>query len=88
MNKEQLDKIWNSTEIGWLQRHNKNSRKKESRKLRVTFYEKVTKHVLEDTVYVGKNDSAMSLAWVVVKNHYPTTKDMPSGNYEARFVND
>ena len=88
MNKEQLDKIWNSTEIGWLQRHNKNSRKKEPRKLRVTFYEKVTKHVLEDTVYVGKNDSAISLAWPLVNQHFPTSKEMPTSNYEVRFVYD
>jgi hypothetical protein len=88
MNKQQLDKIWNSTEIGWLQRHNKNSKKKEQRKLRITFYEKVTKHTIEETVWMGKNDNAHNLAWVVVNNHYPTSKDMPTGNYEARFVYD
>lgn len=88
MNKQQLEKIWNSPEIGWLERHIKNTKKKEPRRLRVTFYEKVTRHVLEDTVWVGKKDSAMSLAWPLVNRHYPTSKDMPTSNYEARFVYD
>jgi hypothetical protein len=88
MNKEQLENIWNSTEIGCLQRYSKNSRKKQPRRLRITFYEKVPKHIIEETVFVGKNDSAMSLAYAVVNRHYPTSKDMPTGNYETRFVYD
>ena len=88
MNKEQLEKIWNSTELGWLQRYSKNTKKKEKRKLRITFYEKVTKHTIEETVFVGKNDTASSFAYVVLNNHYSSHKDWPTNCYETRFVND
>ena len=88
MNKQQLEKIWNSTELGWLQRYSKNTKKKEKRKLRITFYEKVTKHTIEETVFVGKNDTASSFAYVVLNNHYNSHKDWPTNCYETRFVND
>jgi len=88
MTKEQLEAIWNSTELGWLQRYSKNTKKKEKRKLRITFYEKVTKHTIDETVFVGKNDTASSFAYVVLNRLYDSHKDWPTNCYETRFVND
>jgi hypothetical protein len=86
--KEQLEAIWNGTEIGWLSRQHKVRKNKTQRKIRINFYEKVTKHTIEETVWAGKNDTAMSLSWPIVNRHYPTSKEMPTSNYEVRFVND
>ena len=88
MTKEQLEAIWNGTDIGWLKRQGKTKIKKEPRKLRITFYEKVTKHTIEETVWVGKKDSASTLAYTVLGQHYATYKDYPTTNYETRFVHD
>jgi hypothetical protein len=88
MNKQQLDKIWNSTEIGWLQRHNKNSKKKEQRKIEITFYEKVTVHTIQETVWANKKDTTQFHAWDIISRYFPDTKDLPSKNYETRFVYD
>jgi len=88
MNKEDLEKIWNSSEIGWLQRHNNNSRKKEQRKVRITFYEKVPKHIIEETVWAGKKDIASNFSWAILGRHFPNHRDFPTSSYETRFVND
>jgi hypothetical protein len=88
MTKEDLEKIWNSAELGWLQRYSKNTKKKEKRKLRITFYEKVTKHTIEEIVWTGKNDTASSFAYVVLNRLYDSHKDWPTSNYETRFVHD
>ena len=86
--KKQLEAIWNSREIGWLQQQNKNSKKKEQRKIRITFYEKVTVHTIEETVWVSKKDVASNFSWQVISRHFPNHKDLPSSSYESRFVYD
>ena len=90
MTKEQLDAIWNSSDIGWLKRQGTISKKnkKEQRKLKITFYEKVPVHTIQETVWVGKKDTASVLAWTVLGRHYKTYKDHPTDTYETRFVYD
>jgi hypothetical protein len=85
--KKQLEEIWNSREIGWLKQQNKDSKKKEQRKIRITFYEKVTVHTIEETVWVRKKDTASSFTWDIISRHFPD-RNLPSHSYEARFVYD
>lgn len=86
--KEQLEAIWKSSEIGWLKRQSTNIKKKEQRKLSITFFEKVTVHTIEETVWAGKKDTANSFTWSIIGRHFPNIKDLPSHNYETRFVYD
>jgi len=88
MTKEQLEAIWNSRDIGWLQRQKTQSKNKEQRKVRITFYEKVPKHTIEETVWVGKKDTASNFSWAILARHFPNHKDYPTSSYETRFVND
>ena len=88
MTKEQLEAIWNGTDIGWLKRQGTTKNKREPRKVRITFYNKVPVHTIEETVWASKKDSASTLAYTVLGRHYTTYKDYPTTNYETRFVHD
>lgn len=86
--KAQLEAIWNSTDIGWLKRQSSSIKKKEQRKIEINFYEKITVHTIQETVWAGKKDTTQFHAWDIISRHFPDTKDLPSKNYETRFVND
>ena len=86
MTKEQLEAIWNSRDIGWLQRQKKQSKNKEQRKVQITFYEKVPKHTIEETVWAGKKDTASNFSWAILSRHFPNHRDYPTNSYEVRFV--
>ena len=86
--KEQLEAIWNSSEIGWLKRQSSSIKKKEQRKIEINFFEKITVHTIQETVWAGKKDTTQFHAWNIISRHFPDTKDLPSKNYETRFVND
>jgi hypothetical protein len=86
--KEQLEAIWNSTDIGWLQRQKKQSKNREQRKVQITFYEKVPKHTIEETVWASKKDVASNFSWAILGRHFPNHRDFPTSTYETRFVND
>lgn len=84
--KQQLEDIWNSRELNWVQRQSKASRKKTARKIRITFFEKKTVHVIEEEVWMGKKDSASSMAYGVIMKHYATLNDWPSKSYEVSYA--
>lgn len=89
MTKEQLEAIWNSSDIGWLKRQGTTSKKnkKEQRKLKITFYKKVPVHTIEETVWVGKEDMASNFGWAIITKHYSDTTQWPSNTYECSFIN-
>ena len=86
MNKEQLDAIWNSNELGWLKRQAKASKGKEQRRIKITFFEKVPVYTIEDTVWAGKKDSASNFSYALINKHFSDSKQWPSNTYETRFV--
>jgi hypothetical protein len=86
MTKEQLEAVWNSRDIGWLQSQKKQSKNREQRKIRITFYEKVPVHTIEETVWVSKKDTASNFSWAILGRHFPNHKDFPTSSYETRFV--
>ena len=86
--KEQLEAIWNSNELGWLKRHSTTSKKKEQRKIKITFFEKVPVYTIEDTVWAGKKDFASSFSYALINKHFSNSKQWPSNTYETRFVYD
>ena len=86
MTKEQLEAIWNSSDIGWLKRNAKASKGREQRKIKITFYNKVPVHTIEDTVWVSKKDLASNFSWTLIHKHFPDTKQWPSNTYECQFI--
>ena len=86
MTKEQLEAIWNSSDIGWLKRQAKASKGKEQRRIKITFYNKLPVHTIEDTVWVSKKDMASNFSWSIIHKHFSDSKQWPSGTYQAEFV--
>ena len=62
------------------------SKNKEQRKVRITFYEKVPKHTIEETVWASKKDVPSNFSWAILGRHFPNHKDYPTSSYEVRFV--
>ena len=86
MTKEQLEAIWNGTDIGWLKRQGTATKKKTERKMQITFYKKVPVHVIEETVFLGKKDTLSTAAYVAIGRHYNSYKEWPSDSYEIKVI--
>ena len=85
MTKSEMERIWNSKEIGLLAKASK--KKNRMRRLKITFFKEVEVGSIEDTVITqGKDQNASNYSWITIRKHYPELKDYPSSKYRAQWV--